>query len=248
MKSTSEANRVAPIFASVDVRAGYSDIVIVDGVSLEVEAGEIVAIVGPNGSGKSTLLKSFFGFAQFLSGKMFYKGEDITGRPADKMISSGIGYIPQTNNVFANLTITENLQMGAYTRSDRSQIATEIEGIFEIFHELKHRAKSFAGTLSGGERQMLAIARAMMGKPSVLMLDEPLASLSPKSVEGILDKLTLVRQSGTALVMIEQNVKRALSFANRAYILVEGKCIMQGPAGELLNDEQAKKRYLGLGT
>lgn len=239
---------MAPIFASVDVRAGYSDIVIVDGVSLEVEAGEIVAIVGPNGSGKSTLLKSFFGFAQFLSGKMFYKGEEITSRPADKMISSGIGYIPQTNNVFANLTITENLQMGAYTRSDHSQIDSEIEGIFEIFHELKHRAKSYAGTLSGGERQMLAIARAMMGKPSVLMLDEPLASLSPKSVEGILDKLTLVRQSGTALVMIEQNVKRALSFANRAYILVEGKCIMQGPAGALLNDEQAKKRYLGLGT
>lgn len=239
---------MAAIFASVDVRAGYSDIVIVDGVSLEVEAGEIVAIVGPNGSGKSTLLKSFFGFSQFLGGKMFYKGEEITGRPADRMIASGIGYIPQTNNVFANLTITENLQMGAYTRSDRSSIASEIDDIFEIFHELKHRAKSYAGTLSGGERQMLAIARAMMGKPSVLMLDEPLASLSPKSVEGILSKLTLVQQSGTALVMIEQNVKRALSFANRAYILVEGKCIMQGPAKELLNDEQAKKRYLGLGT
>jgi ABC-type branched-subunit amino acid transport system ATPase component len=225
MKFTSEANRVAPIFASVDVRAGYSDIVIVDGVSLEVEAGEIVAIVGPNGSGKSTLLKSFFGFSQFLGGKMYYRGEDITGKTADRMIASGIGYIPQTNNVFANLTITENLQMGAYTRSDRSRIAAEIEDIFEIFHELKHRAK-----------------------PSVLMLDEPLASLSPKSVEGILSKLTLVQESGTALVMIEQNVKRALSFANRAYILVEGKCIMQGPANALLNDELAKKRYLGLET
>lgn len=239
---------MAPIFASVDVRAGYGDVVIVDGVSLNVDAGEIVAIVGPNGSGKSTLLKSFFGFAQFLGGKMFYKDEDITGRSADSMIASGIGYIPQTNNVFANLTITENLQMGAYTRTDRSRINAEIDDVFEIFHELKHRAKSYAGTLSGGERQMLAIARAMMGKPSVLMLDEPLASLSPKSVEGILAKLTLVQQSGTALVMIEQNVKRALDFASRAYILVEGKCIMEGPAGQLLNDETAKKRYLGLET
>jgi ABC-type branched-subunit amino acid transport system ATPase component len=239
---------VSPIFASVDVKAGYSDIVIVDGVSIEVEPGEVVAIVGPNGSGKSTLLKSFFGFAQFMGGKMFYKGEDITGRAADRMIASGIGYIPQTNNVFANLTITENLQMGAYTRHDRSRVKEEIESVFDIFHELKHRAHSYAGSLSGGERQMLAIARAMMGKPDVLMLDEPLASLSPKSVEGILGKLSLVQQSGTALVMIEQNVKRALDFAQRAYILVEGKCIMQGPSGVLLADEQAKKRYLGLAT
>lgn len=239
---------MAPIFASVDVKAGYGDVVIVDGVSIEVAPGEVVAIVGPNGSGKSTLLKSFFGFAQFLGGQIFYKGEEITGRPADRMIASGIGYIPQVNNVFANLTIIENLQMGAYTRSDRARIGDDIEGIFDIFHELKHRAHSYAGTLSGGERQMLAIARAMMAKPSVLMLDEPMASLSPKSVEGILSKLSLVQQSGTALVMIEQNVKRALAFAQRAYILVEGKCIMQGPASVLLNDEHAKKRYLGLET
>ena len=239
---------MAAIFASVDIKAGYSDVVVVDGVSIEVEPGEVIAIVGPNGSGKSTLLKSFFGFSQFLGGQIYYKGEEITGRPADRMIASGIGYIPQVNNVFANLTITENLQMGAYTRSDRSRIGAEIESIFDIFHELKHRAHSYAGTLSGGERQMLAIARAMMGKPSVLMLDEPLASLSPKSVEGILSKLSLVQQSGTALIIIEQNVKRALDFAQRAYILVEGKCIMQGPASVLLNDEHAKKRYLGLET
>ena len=239
---------MAPIFASVNIRAGYGEVVIVDGVSIVVEPGEVVAIVGPNGSGKSTLLKSFFGFAQFLGGQIFYKDEEITGRPADRMIASGIGYIPQTNNVFANLTITENLQLGAYTRPDRARIGAEIEGIFDIFHELKHRAHSYAGSLSGGERQMLAIARAMMAKPSVLMLDEPLASLSPKSIEGILSKLSLVQQSGTALVMIEQNVKRALDFAQRAYILVEGKCIMQGPAGVLLNDEHAKKRYLGLET
>jgi ABC-type branched-subunit amino acid transport system ATPase component len=239
---------VAPIFASVDVKAGYDDVAVVDGVSIEVEPGEVVAIVGPNGSGKSTLLKSFFGFAQFLGGHIFYKGEEITGRPADRMIASGIGYIPQVNNVFANLTITENLQMGAYTRPDQSSIRADIEDIFDIFHELKHRAGYYAGSLSGGERQMLAIARAMMAKPAVLMLDEPMASLSPKSVEGILSKLSLVQQSGTALVMIEQNVKRALAFAQRAYILVEGKCIMQGPASALLNDEHAKKRYLGLET
>lgn len=237
-----------PIFASVDIQAGYQGVMIVDKVSISVEPGEAVAIVGPNGSGKSTLLKSFFGFSQFMGGKMFYKNQDITGTPADRMIASGIGYIPQTNNVFANLTIMENLQMGAYTRHNRSGVSDDIEGIFEMFHELKHRAKAYAGSLSGGERQMLAIARAMMAKPSVLMLDEPLASLSPKSVEGIIAKLSLVRDSGTALVMIEQNVRRALDFAKRAYILVEGKCIMQGPSGVLLNDEHAKKRYLGLET
>jgi branched-chain amino acid transport system ATP-binding protein len=237
---------VTPIFQARNVRAGYGDVVVVDGVSLDVDPGEIVAIVGPNGSGKSTLLKSFFGFARFFDGHLEYEGHDITSLSADRMVGAGIGYIPQVANVFANLTITENLEMGAYTRRDGSRIGADIQEIFDLFHELKHRAHSYAGTLSGGERQMLAIARAMMAKPRVLLLDEPLASLSPKSVEGIIAKLELIRQSGTALIMIEQNVKRALSFARRGYILVEGSCIMEGPSGELLNDEHAKRRYLGL--
>jgi len=238
---------VTSIFQASNVRAGYGDVVVVDGVSLEVASGEIVAIVGPNGSGKSTLLKSFFGFARFFGGQLIYDGKDITGLAADRMISAGIGYIPQVANVFANLTITENLEMGAYTRHD-VKIGADINNIFEIFHELRHRSHAYAGTLSGGERQMLAIARAMMAQPRVLLLDEPLASLSPKSVEGILAKLDLIRQGGTALVMIEQNVRKALSFAQRGYILVEGRCIMEGPASTLLNDEHAKRRYLGLET
>jgi ABC-type branched-subunit amino acid transport system ATPase component len=235
-----------PIFQASNIRAGYGDVVVVDDVSLEVTEGEIVAIVGPNGSGKSTLLKSFFGFARFFSGRLTYQGKDITGLSADRIVSAGIGYIPQAANVFANLTITENLEMGAYTRADRSGLRADIQNIFDIFHELQHRAHAYAGTLSGGERQMLAIARAMMARPKVLLLDEPLASLSPKSVEGIVAKLKLISQGGTALIMIEQNVAKALSFAQRGYILVEGRCIMEGPARTLLADEHAKRRYLGL--
>jgi ABC-type branched-subunit amino acid transport system ATPase component len=245
MKYTSEAT-VTPIFQANNIRAGYGDVVVVDGVSIHVSQSEIVAIVGPNGSGKSTLLKSFFGFARFFGGTLAYEGKDITGLSADRMIAAGIGYIPQSANVFANLTITENLEMGAYTRRDGSQIGADIQNIFEIFHELKHRAHSYAGTLSGGERQMLAIARAMMAQPKVLLLDEPLASLSPKSVDGIVAKLKLISRSGTALILIEQNVMKALSFAQRGYILVEGRSTMEGPAATLLNDEHAKRRYLGL--
>ncbi len=239
---------MTPIFQANNIRAGYGDVVIVDGVSIEAAPGEMVAIVGPNGSGKSTLLKSFFGFARFFSGKLIYEGRDITALSPDRMIAAGIGYIPQAANVFANLTITENLEMGAYTRRDGSKIGADITGIFDLFHELKHRAHAYAGTLSGGERQMLAIARAMMAKPKVLLLDEPLASLSPKSVDGIVDKLKLISRSGTALIMIEQNVMKALSFAQRGYILVEGKCLMEGPASTLLTDEHARRRYLGLET
>ena len=160
------------------------------------------------------------------------------------VVSMGIGYVPQIDNIFTNLNIRENLEMGAFVRRDNKSIKNDINEIYRMFPELEQRAKAYAGSLSGGERQMLAIARAMMAKPRVLLLDEPLASLSPKSVDTILSKLEMIRKSSTALIIIEQNVKKALDFASRAYILVNGACVMEGDAATILSDD-TKRRYLG---
>jgi branched-chain amino acid transport system ATP-binding protein len=237
---------MTPIFKATAIKAGYGDVVIVDGVSICVDVAESVTIVGPNGSGKSTLLKSLLGFARLFSGEVIFDGKDITGITADRLVAMGVGFVPQTNNVFANLTILENLEMGAYSRKDNKMIKRDIAAIFSMFPELEARNRAYAGTLSGGERQMLAIARAMMAKPKVLLLDEPLASLSPKAVDGIIMKLKAIRESGTALIMIEQNVKKALEFASRAYILVNGSCVMEGDSKTILSDDGAKRKYLGL--
>ena len=236
---------MAPVFAANDIKAGYGDVVIVDEVSIAVNEGETIAIVGPNGSGKSTLLKSLLGFAQLIEGTIIYQGQDITGITPDQAVGIGIGYVPQTNNVFTNLSILENLEMGAYIRRGRKSIKDDINEIYHLFPELEHRKKVYAGNLSGGERQMLAIARAMMAKPKVLLLDEPLASLSLKSVDIILAKLEIIREANTALIIIEQNVKKALDFANRAYVLVNGVCVMEGDTASILSDDDAKRRYLG---
>ncbi len=236
---------MAPVFAANDIKAGYGDVVIVDEVSIAVNEGETIAIVGPNGSGKSTLLKSLLGFAQLFEGTIIYQGQDITGITPDQAVGIGIGYVPQTNNVFTNLSILENLEMGAYVRRGRKAVKDDISEIYHLFPELEHRKKVYAGNLSGGERQMLAIARAMMAKPKVLLLDEPLASLSLKSVDIILKKLKVIREASTALIIIEQNVKMALDFASRAYVLVNGACVMEGDAATILSDDDAKRRYLG---
>jgi ABC-type branched-subunit amino acid transport system ATPase component len=239
---------MAPILALEHIEAGYGDVTIVHDVSLSVEGGEIVAIVGPNGSGKSTLIKSLLGFARLFSGRVVHRGHDITGVTSDRAVRLGIGYVPQTNNVFANLTVIENLEMGAYVRRDGALVKSDIEDVYRIFPELQERKKAWAGTLSGGERQMLAIARAMMASPNVLLLDEPLASVSPKGAGAILSRLERVREMGTAILMIEQNVKKALEFSRRAYVLVEGICVMQGDSSSILSDDDAKRRYLGIGS
>jgi len=236
---------VAPIFAANEIRAGYGDVVIVKKISVAVDEGETVAIVGPNGSGKSTLLKGLLGFARLFEGTIVYRGQDITGVTSDQAVAMGIGYVPQTDNVFTNLTILENLEMGAYIRHDSKSIKNDIGEVYRMFPELEQRKKAYAGSLSGGERQMLAIARAMMANPKVLFLDEPLASLSPKAVDTILKKLKIIGEAGTALIVVEQNVMKALDFADRAYILVDGACIMEGDAGTILSDDNAKRRYLG---
>ena len=237
---------MAPVFMVENINAGYGDVVIVHDVSVKVDEGEVVAIVGPNGSGKSTLLKSILGFARLFQGKVFYCGKDITGVASDRAIKMGIGYVPQVNNIFPNLTITENLDMGAYHRKGRASVKAGIREIFGMFAELEVRRNALAGNLSGGERQMLAIARAMMAQPKVLLLDEPLASLSPRPVSIILSKLRKIKETGTAIVMVEQNVKKALSVSSRGYVLVEGACAMQGDAASLFAEESSKQRYLGL--
>ena len=235
-----------PIFIADNIDAGYGDAVIVQGVSIHVAAGEIVAIVGPNGSGKSTLIKSFLGFSKLFAGSVFYQGEDITGIASHTAVSLGIGYVPQINNIFPNLTIAENLDMGAYHRGNKKSIKSGIAEIYEMFPELEARKNSLAGNLSGGERQMLAIARAMMAQPKVLFLDEPLASLSPKPASVILSKLESIRKNGIAITIVEQNVKKALSTSNRGYVLVNGTCAMEGDADSLFAEDSSKQRFLGL--
>lgn len=246
MKHIWGKSRMEPVFIAEHISAGYGDVIIVHDVSVKVDEGEIVAIVGPNGSGKSTLLKSILGFAKLFEGSIFYQGEDITGIASDRAVSMGIGYVPQVNNIFPNLTITENLDMGAYHRKGRASVKAGIREILEMFAELEVRRNALAGNLSGGERQMLAIARAMMAQPKVLLLDEPLASLSPKPVSVILSKLEKIRKTGTAIVIVEQNVKKALSVSSRGYVLVEGTCAMEGEASSLFAEESSKQRYLGL--
>jgi branched-chain amino acid transport system ATP-binding protein len=229
-----------------NIDAGYGDVIIVHNVSVKVGEGEIVAIAGPNGSGKSTLLKSLFGFAKLFHGRVLYQERNVTGMASDRLINLGIGYVPQMNNVFPNLSIAENLDMGAYHRKGRDSIKAGMAEIYEMFPELEARKASLAGNLSGGERQMLAIARAMMAQPKVLLLDEPLASLSPKPTSAILSKLRKIKEAGTAIMMVEQNVRKALSVSNRGYVLVEGVCVMEGDAGSLFAEDSSKQRYLGL--
>jgi branched-chain amino acid transport system ATP-binding protein len=237
---------LSDILIAANIVAGYGDVHIVNGVSLRLEKAGSVAIVGPNGSGKSTLLKSFLGFARLFSGKITFDGNDITGMTSDQTVAQGLGYVPQTDNVFRNLSIQENLEMGAYVRSDRQQIKADIDRMYQLFPELERRKKFYAGALSGGERQMLAIGRAMMANPRVLLLDEPLASLSHKAAEGILEKLRLINSQGTGLIVIEQDTRRILAFARRAYVLVGGQLALEGEASTILENDDARKRYLGL--
>jgi branched-chain amino acid transport system ATP-binding protein len=237
---------VSDILTAENVVAGYGDVHIVQNVSIRLEEGGNVAVIGPNGSGKSTLLKALLGFARLFEGKITFDGRDVTHITPDKTVSMGLGYVSQTDNVFANLTIQENLEMGAFIRHDGAGVKADIERMYGMFPELERRKKFYAGSLSGGERQMLAIARAMMANPRALLLDEPLASLSHKAVETIIDKLRIINESGTALMIIEQNTRRILDFSERAYVLVTGKLALEGPAATILENEDARKRYLGL--
>ena len=234
------------ILVAENIDAGYGDATIVQDVSLRVAEGEIVGIVGPNGSGKSTLIKSFLGFARLFKGRVVYEGKDISGIIPSRAVGLGIGYVPQIDNIFPNLSVAENLAMGAYHRKGRASIKAGIIEMYEMFPELEARKSSLAGNLSGGERQMLAIARAMMAQPRLLFLDEPLASLSPKPAAVILSKMESIRKNGIAIAIVEQNVKKVLSVSNRGYVLVNGTCVMEGAAESLFDEDFSEQRYLGL--
>jgi len=234
------------VLEAQNINAGYNDAIIVRDVTVKAKEGEIVTIVGPNGSGKSTLIKSLFGLARLFSGKIFYREKEITKATPWEAVDLGLGYVPQFNNVFINLTVAENLEMGAYLQGNRKIIKQDKEMIYQMFPELYARRKALAENLSGGERQMLAIARAMMAHPKTLLLDEPLAFLSPKVANLVLTRLLDIKNQGTAIVLVEQNTRKALNLADFGYLLVEGSCIWSGEADQLLADEEMNYKFLGL--
>ncbi|RDV83395.1 ABC transporter ATP-binding protein [Ammonifex thiophilus] len=229
-----------------DLVIGYGDIVVVEGVSIEVEKGCLVAVVGPNGSGKSTLLKGIMGLARRFSGHIYYQDQDITLLPPHTITRLGIGYVPQVNNIYGPLTVRENLLLGAYFRRDKAGTEKDLNEIFNIFPELARRRDARAETLSGGERQLLAIGRALMGRPQVLLLDEPLAFLAPKTALLILEKLREIRERGLGILLVEQNTFLALENADYGYVLNQGRCVMEGKGQELLSDPSLRERFLGL--
>lgn len=224
--------------------AGYGKSEVLHGVSLEVAAGEIVTMVGANGAGKSTLLRSIFGLTDIHSGTIKFKGMPITGLPPHAITAHGLALVPQERNVFPSLTVRENLEMGGFT-VDRAALEERIERVFERFPRLRERQHQKAGTLSGGERQMLAIGRGLMTSPELLMLDEPSLGLAPKVVEALFEQIRLIHQSGTTVFLVEQNARRALAIADRAYVLELGRIRHQGSGQELLNDPEVQRAYLG---
>jgi len=224
--------------------AGYGKSEVLHGVSLEVLAGGIVTMVGANGAGKSTLLRSIFGLTDIHSGVIKFKGTVITGWPPHAITSHGLALVPQERNVFPSLTVRENLEMGGFT-VDRATLEERIERVFERFPRLRERQRQKAGTLSGGERQMLAIGRGLMTSPELLMLDEPSLGLAPKIVEIVFEQIRLIRESGTTVFLVEQNARRALAIADHAYVLELGHIRHQGSGQELLNDPEVQRAYLG---
>jgi ABC-type branched-subunit amino acid transport system ATPase component len=226
-----------------DVVAGYGEVEILHGVSVSVNQNEIVAVIGPNGAGKSTLLKAIFGLVGVRSGAVSLLGQDITNTPTDRIVAAGMSYVPQTDNVFPTLTILENLEMGGYIRS--SGLHERLDHVFSLFPDIAGRRGERSGRLSGGQRQMLALARALMLDPKVLLLDEPSASLSPKMVDAIFDKIGEINRSGVAILLIEQNAREALTFAHRAYVLAVGENRFEGDARTILESEEVGRLYLG---
>jgi len=232
------------ILESRDLVAGYGKSQVLHRVSMEVRAGEIVTMVGANGAGKSTVLRSIFGLTDIRSGVVRFKGQDITGARPHHIVAMGLAFVPQERSIFPSLTVYENLEMGGYTMSG-DKVLENIEKVFQHFPRLKERYQQKAGTLSGGERQMLGIARGLMIEPELLMLDEPSLGLAPKIVETVFEQIELIHESGTTIFLVEQNARRALSIADRAYVLELGQIRHQGTGQELLGDPEVQRAYLG---
>jgi ABC-type branched-subunit amino acid transport system ATPase component len=229
-----------------DLRSGYGKALIMQDLSVDVEEGGITAIIGPNGAGKTTLLRSVYGICDFYSGTINYKGEDISKLKPDKISDKGINYVPQDNSIFPNLTVFENLRMGAVKETSKDRINERLEKVFNRFAVLKERQGQSAGTLSGGERQMLAVGCALMTDPDLLLLDEPTAGLQPTLVQGLFDEIMKLNQEGTSILLVEQNAKMALENAKKGYILEGGTIKAYDDADKLLNSEEVKKHYLAV--
>ena len=214
-------------------------------VSFEVNQGEVIALIGANGAGKTTTLHTVTGLLPAKAGSIMFEGVDITKIPAHKIVEMGIAHVPEGRRVFAQLSVYENLIMGAYTRKDKKEIERNLENVYQRFPRLKERKNQRAGTLSGGEQQMLAMGRALMSNPKMIVMDEPSMGLSPIFVNEIFDIIEKVSASGTTVLLVEQNAKKALSIADRAYVLETGNIVLSGDAKELMNDDSIKKAYLG---
>ena len=228
-----------------DLEVYYGVIQAIKGVSFEVNQGEVIALIGANGAGKTTILHTVTGLLSPKKGQVFFEGKDITKVPAHKIVSMGMAHVPEGRRVFAELSVYENLKMGAYTRKDKSEIEESLENVYRRFPRLEERKNQMAGTLSGGEQQMLAMGRALMSKPKIILMDEPSMGLSPILVNEIFDIIQAVSESGTTVLLVEQNAKKALSIADRAYVLETGNIVLEGKAKDLLEDDSIKKAYLG---
>ena len=229
-----------------DLQVYYGVIQALKGISFEVNEGEVIALIGANGAGKTTILHTVTGLINQKAGKIEFEGKDISHTPAYKIVAEGMAHVPEGRRVFAELSVYDNLMMGAYTRKDKKEIAETLAMVYKRFPRLEERKKQMAGTLSGGEQQMLAMGRALMSKPKIILMDEPSMGLSPIFVNEIFDIIKAVSASGTTVLLVEQNAKKALSIADRAYVLETGKIILEGDAKVLMNDERVKKAYLGV--
>ena len=223
-----------------DLNLFYGGIHALKDINLTVRNGEIITLIGANGAGKTSTLRAISSLEKIKSGSINYNGKDIVGVPANKLVAMGISHVPEGRKIFGNLTVMENLELGAYLRKDKDEIKKDYEDVFKKFPRLKERLKQNAGTLSGGEQQMLAIGRALMSRPKLLLLDEP-----PMVVKQIFDTIVEINKSGTTILLVEQNANMALSIANRAYVLETGKIVIKGNANEMLNNESIRAAYLG---
>ncbi len=228
-----------------DLEVCYGMIQAIKGISFEVKEGEVIALIGANGAGKTTTLHTVSGLLAPKAGSVIFEGKDITKIPAHKIVSYGMAHVPEGRRVFASLSVYQNLKMGAYTRNDKEEIEESLRMVYSRFPRLEERKNQPAGTLSGGEQQMLAMGRALMSKPSIILMDEPSMGLSPIFVNEIFDIIKQVSAGGTTVLLVEQNAKKALSIADRGYVLETGKIVLEGNAQDLLNDESVKKAYLG---
>jgi len=228
-----------------DLEVYYGMIQAIKGVSFEVNEGEVIALIGANGAGKTTILHTITGLLEPKKGTVIFNGSDITKVPAHKIVSMGMAHVPEGRRVFANLTVYQNLKMGAYTRKDKQEIEETLKTVYKRFPRLEERHNQLAGTLSGGEQQMLAMGRALMSHPRILLMDEPSMGLSPIFVNEIFDIIKEVSASGTTVLLVEQNAKKALSISDRGYVLETGNIVLEGKSKDLLNNDSIKKAYLG---